>query len=110
MPGSTTATISGTAATGVAAPGAVVVTPNIAAGDAAVGATIAPTDRALLDAVVSALSSDPALRGARLAVTVKGGVVSVSGSAVDNDQAVRARSVAASAAGNARVEADISAG
>jgi osmotically-inducible protein OsmY len=43
-------------------------------------------------------------------VTVSGGLVRITGTAIDSAQADRARSVAASVASNARVEADIAIG
>ncbi|HZZ92022.1 MAG TPA: BON domain-containing protein [Usitatibacter sp.] len=64
-------------------------------------------DAAVLGSVVSALASDPALRGADLQVEVDGGVVGVTGHARDSAQAQRAGQVAAQAANGARVETDI---
>jgi len=65
------------------------------------------SDSMLLGAVVSALASDPTLRGAELQVEVDGGVVGITGHAQDSAQAARAGRVAAQAADGARVETDI---
>jgi len=70
-------------------------------------ARIAADDGALLGRVVSALQSDPGLRGAELQVEIVGGVVGITGHAADAAQAQRAGRVAAEAAGGARVETDI---
>lgn len=64
-------------------------------------------DGALLGRVISALATDPALRGAALQVEVDDGVVGITGHATDAAQAQRAGQVAAQAANGARVEADI---
>ena len=64
-------------------------------------------DGALLARVVSALQSDPALSGAVLQVEVVDGVVGITGQAADAAQAQRAGTVAAQAAGGARVETDV---
>ena len=70
-------------------------------------ARVATEDGALLGRVVSALASDPALRGAQLQVEVDNGVVGITGQALDPAQAQRAGMVAAQAANGARVESDI---
>lgn len=70
-------------------------------------ARVAGDDGALLGRVVSALQSDPALRGAALQVEVLDGVVGITGEAADAAQAQRAGMVAAQAANGARVETDI---
>ena len=64
-------------------------------------------DGQLLGAIVSALASDPELRGADLQVEVDQGVVGITGTAENAAQAERAGRVAAQAAGGARVETDI---
>lgn len=68
------------------------------------------SDRTLRDSVAAAITSDPALEGARINVTVSNGVVSLSGSARDTAQADRARAAAERVAGSARVDASISTG
>ena len=70
-------------------------------------ARVAADDGALLTRVVSALQSDPALRGAVLQVEVVDGVVGITGHAADAGQAQRAGMVAAQAADGARVETDV---
>ena len=74
---------------------------------APVDAAPSSEDQALLDAVVTALAADPALRGASLQVAVSGGVVSITGMAQDSSQADHARNVAASLAGHFRVNTAI---
>jgi len=67
----------------------------------------APQDDALRQHLTAALSSDQALEGARLTIAVNGGQVLLAGIARDEAQALRARDVAASIAGNERVSASI---
>jgi osmotically-inducible protein OsmY len=64
-------------------------------------------DGQLLGSIVSALASDPALRGAELQVEVDQGVVGVTGHAQSPAQARHAGRVATEAANGARVETDI---
>lgn len=56
-------------------------------------------DRALLGAVVSQLSSSPAIQGAQIDVQVVGGRVTLNGVARDTNQVEAAKSIAATAAG-----------
>jgi osmotically-inducible protein OsmY len=70
-------------------------------------ARVSQGDGPLLGAIVSALASDPQLRGAELQVEVDQGVVGITGHAENAAQAQRAGRVAAEAAGGARVETDI---
>lgn len=105
------ACVAGVAATAVAqTPSALGPAPTTVKSPSPVGGSVPSTsaaDGALLSAVTSALSADPALRGAQVSVTVIGGVVHLAGRARDRAQAERARSVAISAAGKARVQENI---
>jgi len=74
------------------------------------GVVVSSSDQALLDSVIAALSSDASLNGAVIQVLVSNGVVSLTGTAVDGGQADRARAIAASAAGTARVNSAIKVG
>jgi osmotically-inducible protein OsmY len=65
------------------------------------------SDSVLRDNVISALDSDPALRGAELSVDVDHGMIGITGHARDPGQAARAGRVAAQAANGARVETNI---
>jgi osmotically-inducible protein OsmY len=87
----------------LAAPGVVPIEPDITA---TVGAT--PSDTTLRDTVVAAIAADSSLQGARINVSVKDGVVSLSGTARDREQAERARAVVENIAGASRVNASIS--
>jgi len=87
-------------------PGAVVSSSAPAIGSAST-VVVSSSDQAILDAVIAALSADSSLNGAVLQVVVSKGVVSLSGTARDNAQASHARTVAASAAGTARVTSAI---
>jgi osmotically-inducible protein OsmY len=64
-------------------------------------------DQALLDSLMTALSSDAALKGAYLTVVVDRGNVNLSGTTVDAEQANRARSQAASLPGVRTVSSTI---
>ena len=83
------------------------VTPMDTPTNATVGAAL--SDSALRDSVVSAIGADPALQGARINVTVRDGVVTLSGTARDKAQAERARAVVEGVAGSSKVNASISA-
>jgi osmotically-inducible protein OsmY len=74
------------------------------------GVVVSSSDQAILDSVTAALSSDASLNGAVIRVLVSNGVVSLSGTAQSGDQADRAREVAESAAGSARVNSAIKVG
>jgi hypothetical protein len=67
----------------------------------------AAADRRLLDAVVAALSADPALRGTSLNVTVNDGLVSITGTAATPEQVARVHDVATRVAGAGRVSASV---
>ena len=96
----------------VVVPGFTPTTPGVTPMDAPTNATVgsSASDRALRDSVASALALDPALQGASLNVTVRNGVVNITGSARDRAQADRARALAEGAVGVARVSASISTG
>ncbi|MDQ3027902.1 MAG: BON domain-containing protein [Pseudomonadota bacterium] len=72
-----------------------------------IDSTASPYDQALLAEVRAAITSDLALRGADLAVSVSGGRVHISGSALDETQARHAASVAMRIAGSSRVSSAI---
>ena len=57
--------------------------------------------------MLSALSSDPSLAGANIHVVVENGRVTLSGTALNGDQAARARTVAQGVAGADRVASNI---
>jgi hypothetical protein len=80
--------------------------------DTTTNATVgsSPSDRELRDSVATALAEDPKLHGARINVLVSGGAVTLSGTALDQEQADQARAVAERLAGSARVTANIAAG
>jgi hypothetical protein len=96
----------------VVVPGITPATPGVMPLDTTTNATVgsSASDRTLRDSVAAAITSDPALEGARINVTVSNGVVSLSGSARDTAQADRARAAAERVAGSARVDASISTG
>lgn len=86
-------------------------TPGVAPLDTPTNATVgaSPSDSALRDSVVSAIGADPALKGARINVSVHDGVVNLSGTARDKAQADRARAVVERIAGSSKVNARIAA-
>jgi len=91
-------------------PGGALLTPDVAAVDttgADVGSASSASDRSLLDAVVAALSADAALMGTNLGVTVRDGLVTITGTAATQEQAARASDVATGVAGAGRVSAAI---
>jgi hypothetical protein len=96
----------------VVVPGFTPTTPGVTPMDTPTNATVGstPSDRALRDSVAGALAADPALQGATLNVTVRNGVVSVTGSARDRTQADRARALAEGTVGVSRVSTSISTG
>ena len=96
----------------VVVPGFTPTTPGVTPMDTPTNATVgsSASDRALRDSVASALAADPALQGATLNVTVRNGVVNVTGSARDRAQADRARALAEGTLGVSRVSTSISAG
>lgn len=100
------APIGGTSAGAIVAPSTNGIGPKLGAGTVT-GTAVSSSDQALLDQVIAALSSDPSLSGAALSVTVSNGSVSIAGTARDNAQADRARSIAAGVAGDSRVSASI---
>ena len=75
-----------------------------------IGVTHAAADESLLQKVVSALSSDPDLRGAFVTVTVEGGAVKLTGTANTAVQAARAEEVAQAAAGSTAVVSEVRTG
>jgi len=95
----------------VVAPPLTPATPGVAPIDTPTKATVgsSPSDSALRDSVMAAIGADPALEGARINVSVRDGVVNLSGTARDQAQAERAHAVVESIAGTARVNARISA-
>ena len=96
----------------VVVPGFTPTTPGVTPMDTPTNATVgsSASDRALRDSVASTLAADSALQGATLNVTVRNGVVNVTGSARDRTQADRARALAEGAVGVSRVSASISTG
>jgi hypothetical protein len=99
------------------APDAIVVppftpaTPGVTPIDTQTNATVGSStaDRELRDAVASAIAADPQLQGARINVLVSDGVVTLSGTAIDQEQVDRARALAERLAGSAQVTASITA-
>jgi hypothetical protein len=99
------------------APDAIVVppftpaTPGVTPIDTQTNATVGSStaDRELRDALASAIAADPQLQGARINVLVSDGVVTLSGTAVDQAQVERARALAERLAGSAQVTANITA-
>lgn len=73
----------------------------------AIDSTASPYDQALLAEVRAAIASDPTLQGVDLSVSVNGGRVHISGSALDETQARHAASVAMRIAGSTRVSSAI---
>ena len=65
------------------------------------------SDQLLLDQLLAALGSDPALAGSEIKVVVDSGRVTLSGTALSAEQAARARSVAQGVTGANRVASNI---
>lgn len=81
--------------------------PRLDGNAAEMNSTASPYDQALLAEVRAAITSDPSLRGVDLSVSVSGGRVHISGSALDETQARHAANVAMRIAGSTRVSSAI---
>lgn len=75
-----------------------------AAAQAAVETSTVRPDHAVQEQVKAALVSDPALRGAHIAISTRDGEVTLAGMVIDERQRQRARKVAASIDGVRKVD------
>jgi hypothetical protein len=95
----------------VVAPPFTPATPGVTPIDTPTKATVgaAPSDTAMRDSIVAALAADPALQGAKVNVSVHGGVVNLTGTARDPAQVDRVLATVGRIAGPSNVKTNISA-